>query len=105
MGWDEFMQMERQQLQERRDGKLRRALGVAVSGESVEEVDRMGEEDRRRAEAGFLAVMGPDGKIFYKHIDDLNIYDMRARVAAEEVQVAFLKERIERNKRESPPPA
>jgi hypothetical protein len=42
MSWEGFMKMERQQLQERRDGKLRRALGVPVPGESVDELDRLG---------------------------------------------------------------
>jgi len=93
------------QLQERRHGKLRRALGVPLPGASVEELDRLGEEDRRRAEAGLVAVLGKNGEIFYKHIDDLTIYDMRARIAAERVQIAFLKERIERQKGESSPPA
>ena len=102
------MRMERRQLQERRHGKLRRALGVplpgASPGASVEELDRLGEEDRRRAEAGLVAVMGKSGEIYYKHVGDLSIYDMRARIAAERVQIAFLKERIERKKGESPPP-
>src|SRR3712207_5079712 len=108
MSWEGFMKMERRQLQERRHGKLRRALGVplpgASPGASVEELDRLGEEDRRRAEAGLVAVMGKSGEIYYKHVGDLSIYDMRARIAAERVQIAFLKERTERQKGESPPP-
>ncbi len=104
MSWEGFMKMERRQLQERRHGKLRRALGVPLPEASVEELDRLGEEDRRRAEAGLVAVMGKNSEIFYKHIDDLTIYDMRSRIAAERVQIAFLKERIERQKGESPPP-
>ena len=104
MSWDGFMKMERRQLQERRNGKLRRALGRPLPEESVEELGRLGEEDHRRADAGVVAVIGDNGAIFYKHIDDLTIYDMRARIAAERVQIAWLKERIERKKGESPPP-
>jgi hypothetical protein len=34
MGWKGFMQMERRQLRECREGKLRAALGVPLPGES-----------------------------------------------------------------------
>jgi hypothetical protein len=88
------MQMERRQLWERHEGKLRRALGVALPDESVEVLDRLGEEDQLRAEQGLVPVMGEGGRIFYKHIDDLSKYDMRFRIAAERVEVAWLKERV-----------
>ena len=92
------MQMERRQLRERRQGKLRRALGVVLPGESVEELDRLGEQDRLRAEQGLVAVMGKDGEIFYKYIDDLSTHDLLFRSAAERVEVAWLKERLARSK-------
>jgi hypothetical protein len=92
------MEMERIQLRQRRDGKLHRALGVALAGESVEELDRLGEEDRIRAERGLVAVMGKDRVIFYKHIDDLSRHEMHARIAADWVEVAWLKERVARSK-------
>jgi hypothetical protein len=50
MGWDGFMEMERTKLRERSEGKLRRALGMALPGEAKEQLDRIGEDDRRRAE-------------------------------------------------------
>ena len=89
------MQMERKQLWERRKGKLRRALGRPLPGESVEELDRLGEQDQLRAEQGLVIVVGEGGRIFYKHIDDLSRYDMRFRTAAERVEVAWLKDRVE----------
>ena len=49
-----FHAMERRQLTERREGKYRRALGMP--DESVEELDRLGEEDRMRAEQGLVGV-------------------------------------------------
>lgn len=88
------MQMERRQLWERRQGKLRRALGVALPGESVESLDRLGEEDRLRADQGLVSVMRQGGKIFYKHIDDLSTREINFRIAAERVEVAWLKERL-----------
>jgi hypothetical protein len=99
MGWEEFMQMERHQLRERREGKLRRALGVTLPDVSVEVLDRLGEKDQLMAEQGLVPVMGKDGQIFYKHIDDLCRHDMHARTAAERVEVAWLKERMARRKR------
>jgi hypothetical protein len=51
---EDFMQMERRHLRERREGKFRRALGMP--DESVEELDRPGEEDRMRAEQGLVGV-------------------------------------------------
>ena len=91
------MQMERTQLRERREGKLRRALGPPLPGESVEQLDRIG--NRLRAEQGLVAVVGESGRISYKHIDDLSSLDMHFRTAAEWVQVGWLKERIERRRR------
>jgi len=99
MGWEGFMQMERRRLRERREGKLRRALGVTLQGESVEELDRLGEEDRLRAEQGLVPVVVEGGKIFYKHIDALSRVDMHFRTAAERVEVAWLKDHVERRKR------
>jgi hypothetical protein len=98
MGWEGFIQMERHRLQEHREGKLRRALRVALPGESVEELDRLAEEDRIRAEQGLVPLMGKDGEIFYKHIDDLSSHDMHARIAAERKELAWLKERVARSK-------
>lgn len=65
------MQTERSQLRQRRQGKLRRALGVPLPGESVEQLDRIGERDVIRAEQGLVAVMDDGGFISYKPIDDL----------------------------------
>ena len=93
------MQMERRRLWERREGKLRRALGVALPGESGEGLDQLGEQDQLRAEQGLVPVMGQGGKIFYKHIDDLSKVDMHLRTAAERVEVAWLKERVECRKK------
>ena len=105
MGWEEFKQTEHQQLRERREGKLRRALGVPLPEESVEELDRVGEQDRRRAEQGLVAVTDRGGRISYKHVDDLGRLDMNARTAAERLTVDWLKERVERRKlgAEAPP--
>ncbi len=48
------MQMERMQLAERAHGKLRRAIGRVLPGESREKLERITSEDERRARAGLL---------------------------------------------------
>lgn len=55
------MRMEREQHWERREGKLRRALGILLPGESSEQLDRIGEQDRVRAERSLVALEGEDG--------------------------------------------
>jgi hypothetical protein len=99
MTWEGFMQMERRQLCECREGKLRGALRVVLEGESVEGLDRLGEQDQLRAERGLVAVMAKGGRIFYEHIHTLSTWDMYFRIAAERIEVAWLKERVECSKR------
>jgi hypothetical protein len=98
MSLEGFMEMERKRLRERREGELRRALGRPLPGESVEQLDHIGEQDRRRAEQGLLALKGKGGRIYYKHLDDFGPLDMRFRIAAEWVEVGWLKQRVERRK-------
>jgi hypothetical protein len=99
------MEMERTKLRERSEGRLRRALGMPLPGESKEQLDRIGEDDQRRAEQGLVFIKGERGRISYKHIDDLSPHDMRFITAAEWVEVGWLQERVERRKRgaEAPP--
>jgi hypothetical protein len=62
-------------------------LGVRLPGKSSEQLDRIKEKDRRRAEQGLVPLMGEGGTIYYKHIDDLGRLDMNSRTAAERVTV------------------
>ena len=96
--------MERKRVWERCEGKLRRALRVALPGESVEQLDRIGEHDRLMAEQGLVTIK-EGGRISYKHIDDLSPLDMRFVTAAQRVEVGWLRERVERRKRgaDAPP--
>ena|SRR5215216_1671683 len=106
MGWDGFIKMERTKLWERREGKLRRALGRSLPGESVEQLDHIGGHDQRRAEQGLVFIKdGEGGTISYKHIDDIGPLDMYFITAAERVEIGWLKERVERRKQgaEAPP--
>jgi hypothetical protein len=104
MSWEGFMQMERTKLRERREGKLRRALGRPLPGESKEQLDHIAEQDIIRAEQGLVPIKGEGGRISYKHIDDLSPLDMRFITVAERVEVGWLKERVERRKRDAEVP-
>jgi hypothetical protein len=95
MGWQEFIRMERRQLEERREGKLRRALGDPLADETVEQLERIGEGDRLRACQGLVAVVREDGRAFYRYIDALEREDMEDRLAAEWLEVGWLKQREE----------
>ena len=55
--WEEFLEVERRALQERKGGQLARTLGKALPGESQEELDELIREDRRRAEEGLVEVL------------------------------------------------
>ena len=105
MSWEGFMELERKQLRQRCEGKLRGTFGTPLQGETVEQLDRIGERDRLRAEQGLVSIKGEGGRISYRHIADLSSLDMRFRIAAERVRVGWLRERKERGRRreESPP--
>ena len=102
--WEAFMEMEQQRLQEHARGKMARALGYALPGESQQELDRIASEDQRLAQQGIL-MLKSGSRVYHKHIDDLTREDRTARIAAEREAVAWLKERVERRKRgEDAPP-
>jgi hypothetical protein len=99
VSWEGFMQMERRQLRERREGKLRAALGIPLPGESVEQLDRIGAQDRRRTAQGLVAVVGQGCRIFHKHIDDLSRLDMNLSQPTITSSAAVLEVRVARRKR------
>jgi len=90
--WKSFMQAERRELQQRKEGQLAGLLGEPLPGESSAALRRLASEDRRQAEVGLVALMS-GGKVFYKHVDELSEGDMPARVAASRLRETWLKER------------
>ena len=91
--FDEFMEMERGRLQEHASGKMARALGHALPGESQEDLDRKAAEDQRLAQQGLVKLKVGD-EIHYKHIDELTREDRKARMAAEREEVDWLMNRL-----------
>lgn len=96
--WERYMEVERRELEMRRDGQLARALGRALPGESAEELERLAEEDRRRAEQGLLDLRRGN-EVWYKHIDEITPDDRPARLEAENARTAWLKSRLDRQPR------
>jgi len=92
--WREFMEMERREIEQRRNGQLARLLGDPLPGERPEELQQLAAHDRTQAESGLVALMS-GGKTVYKPLEDLQPEDMPARIAANRLRVTWLKERAD----------
>lgn len=99
--FEEFMDMERGRPQEHASGKMARALGRALPGESQEELDRIAQEDRRLAQEGMVKLKVGD-EVFHKHVEELTREDRRARIESEKEEVDWLKGRVRRRKQLGP---
>src|SRR5215208_4484670 len=90
--WESFMRKEQRELELRKDGQLAELLGEALAGESPEALRRLALEDQRQAEERLVALTS-NGKVYYKLVEDLTEGDMGARIAADRLREAWLKER------------
>src|SRR5215210_1048660 len=93
--WESFMRKERREVELRKDGQLAELLGEALAGESSAALLRLAREDQRQAEEGLVALTS-NGKTYYKLVEELTEADMAARIAAERLREAWLKERRDR---------
>jgi hypothetical protein len=93
--WKSFMQAELCELELRKDGQLARLLGEPLPGEPPAALQRLASEDRRQAEEELVALIS-NGRVFYKHVEELCEEDMPARVAAKRLRTTWLKERQDR---------
>jgi hypothetical protein len=100
--WERYMEAERRELQMRREGHLAKLLGRALANESPEELKRIAEEDRLRAQEGLVELMDKRGKITYKRIDELVLGDRTARTRAEGVRIEWLAQRWARKRHLQP---
>jgi hypothetical protein len=92
--WEHYMEAERKDLEDRRNGLLRRLLDGPLAGESPEELEKLASEDEARAEEGLVELLSPeDGGVSYKHIDTLSPEDRSGRIAAEGARVEWITER------------
>jgi hypothetical protein len=92
--WEQYMEVERRELEQRRSGQLGRAL----PGESQAELERIAEEDRRKAEEGLVELRSGD-EVWYKHIDELTRDYRSARIESENARAAWIQERLRRQPR------
>ena len=97
--WELYIEAERREVKMRREGHLAKMLGPALPGESPEELERLAEEDRRRAAEGLVELMNESGEITYMHIDDLAPPDRSARIRAEGKRIEWLGQRRGRKTR------
>jgi hypothetical protein len=93
--WESFMRRERRELELRKEGQLAGLLGEALAGESSAALRRLAREDQRQAEEGLVALTS-NGKTYYKLVEELTEGDMEARIAADRLREAWLKERRDR---------
>jgi hypothetical protein len=96
--WEQYMEVERRELEQRRTGQLGRALGLALPGELQEELLRIAEEDQCKAERGLVELRSGD-EVWYKHIDKLTRDDRPARIESENARAAWIQERLHRRPR------
>jgi hypothetical protein len=92
--WEKHMRLERELLAQRRDGKLAKAIGKALPGESPQDLEQMAREDRSRAEEGLVSMLR-GGQLSYKHVDELTPENLLARLEAEREQVNWLMGRLQ----------
>jgi hypothetical protein len=83
---------ERWELELRKEGQLTELLGEALAGESSAALQRLAREDQRQAKEGLVALTS-NGKTYYKLLEELTEADMGARIAADRLREAWLKER------------
>jgi hypothetical protein len=96
--WEQYMEVERRELEQRRSGQLGRALGRALPGESQDELERIAEEDQRKAERGLVELRSGD-EVWYKHIDEITRDDRQARIESENARAAWIQDRLRRQPR------
>ena len=93
--WEKHMRLERELLAQRRDGKLAKAIGKALPGESPKDLEQKAREDRSKAEERLVSMVSGGGQLSYKHVDKLTPENLLARLEAEREQVNWLMGRLE----------
>ena len=91
--WERYLEVERRELEDRKNGELAKVLGEALPGESREELDRMAAEDRQRAEKDLVELRRGD-EVWFKHIDELTREDRQARIEAQRRRIDWIQERL-----------
>src|ERR671920_179031 len=90
--WESFMRKERRELELRKDGQLATLLDEALAGEAPPPFRARGRQDPRQGPEGLVALTS-NGKTYFKPVEELEEEDMEARIAAERLREAWLKDR------------
>jgi hypothetical protein len=72
--------------------------GRALPGESPEELQRIAEEDQRKAERELVELRSGD-EVWFKQIDEITKDDRPARIESENARAAWIQERLRRQPR------
>lgn len=94
--WDRYMEVERRELEDRKNGELAKALGEALPGESQQELDQLAADDRQRAERDLVELRRGD-EVWFKHIDELTREDRQARIEAQRHRIDWVQERLRKS--------
>jgi hypothetical protein len=97
--WEHYLAAEKRELELRQKGHLAKILDGPLPDESPEELERLAEEDRRKAQEGLVELMSENGEIIQKPLDDLTPQDRSARIRAEGERIAWI---VERQKKRPP---
>jgi hypothetical protein len=71
---------------------------AVVEDESQEELNRIAEENQRKAERGLVELRSGD-EIWFKHIDEITRDDRPARIESENARAAWIQDRLRRQPR------
>lgn len=94
--WERHMRLERYLLAQRRDGKLAKAIGKALPGESPQDLQDLARDDQSKAQKGLVALLwSGGGTLSYRHIDELTPENLLARLEAEREQINWLMGRLQ----------
>jgi hypothetical protein len=97
--WERYLEAEKRELELRQKGHLARILDGPLPDESPEELARLAEEDRRKAQEGLVELKSENGEIIYKPFDDLTPQNRTARIRAEGERVAWILKRQKKRPR------
>jgi hypothetical protein len=97
--WDRYLEAEKRELELRQKGHLAKILDGPLPDESPGELERLAEEDRRKAQEGLVELKSDNGEIIYKPFDDLTPQNRTARIRAEGERVAWILKRQKKRPR------
>jgi len=97
--WERYLEAEKRELELRQKGHLAKILDGPLPDESPQELERLAQEDRLKAQEGLVELKSQNGEIIYKPFDDLTPQDRSARIRAEGEQVAWIVERQKKRPR------